>query len=440
MKDLLSRPVIGMAVFVLLFLTACVWPEKSNDPFERLPEEKLQTIEGTIYPFSVSVKTSATHRLEKDNRLVAFLASKIVRLEDFEGRKVQLDGMMRTEKMREIFWVEAIRLEEALSFEELEPAAQRYSTKTFSFVYPNHWEFTEAPNGTLYFKDKNDAAGRVFLTFTPSELTSADTNLEKNVLISNMAGTKNISTDDSDRERQELVLFSNLSNQKYSFVFISPFEDFERKQAFFKLLNSFIEGEEKVYEAVDADKKEEAERQAKQAEFLRLQELIDSVDAEGGEDDAEEDDVQEDEEVVDGVEAEPEKTPELKPVVPTTAPDFELGGDFTNEIDDRSFYYESSHYNFSMKVPYGYWFKNFGPVDGAIAKIAFAKREITSLVDRDFALSILSGDFTGEPKESVEEGILTIKVPRSDKSYYRLRGPVEFRDSMWSVVSTITTF
>ena len=74
---------------VSVLLSACVWPEK-NDPFERLPEEELETIEGTIYPFSVSVSTRATHRLEKDNHLVAFLASNIIRLEDFEGRKATL--------------------------------------------------------------------------------------------------------------------------------------------------------------------------------------------------------------------------------------------------------------------------------------------------------------------------------------------------------------
>lgn len=428
-----------MVAFVLLFLTACVWPEKSSDPFERLPEEKLETIEGTIYPFSVSVKTSATHRLEKDNRLVAFLASNIVRLEDFEGRKVQLDGTMRTEKMREIFWVEAIRLQEVISLDELEPLDLRYSTKTFSFLYPHNWEYTQAPNGTLYFKDKNDAAGRVFLTFTPSEVSSADTNIEKNVLISNMAGTKNISTDDSGQERQELVLFSNRSNQKYSFVFLSPFEDFERKQAFFKLLNSFIEGEEKVYEALESDKKEQAARQAKQAEFLRLQELLNSSDIIEEEDVSEKESLEEE----DGEDASSEedlKEVEEKPATTPATPSFELGGDFTNEIDDRAFYYESSHYNFSMKVPYGYWFKNFGPVEGAIAKIAFAKQDIASFAERDFALSILSGEFEGKPTESVEAGILTIKAPRSGNTYYRLRGPAGFRDSMWSVVSTIVNY
>ena len=442
MKDLISRPVAGMMVFILLFLTACVWPEKSNDPFERLPEEKLQTIEGTIYPFSVSVKTSATHRLEKDNRLVAFLASKIVRLEDFEGRKVELDGMMRTEKMREIFWVEAIRLKDVISLEELEPKSKRYATKTFSFTHPSHWDYTTAPNGTVYFKDRNDAAGRVFLTFTPSELESGDTNIETNVLISNMAGTKKISTDDSDRERQELVLFSNVSNQKYSFLFLSPFEDFERKQAFFKLLNSFIEGEQKVQEAVETDKKEEAERQAKQAEFLKLQELLEKSNngelVEREDEDEAEEISESTEEVSEGVKS--EKTVEKVRAPQESVPDFELGGDFTNVIDERAFYYESSHYQFSMKSPYGYWFRNFGPVEGAISKIAFAKQEVTSLGVAEFSLNIASGDYTAEPAETLSNGVLTIKAPRSDKTYYEVTGSPSHRDAMWSVVSSIVTF
>ena len=53
---------LGLAVTVL---TACVLPEK-EDPFERLPEENLETIEGKLFPFSVSVSTRATHRLEQD--------------------------------------------------------------------------------------------------------------------------------------------------------------------------------------------------------------------------------------------------------------------------------------------------------------------------------------------------------------------------------------
>ena len=78
----------------LLTLTACVLPEK-EDPFERLPEENLETIEGKLYPFSVSVSTRATHRLERDNKLVGYLASDLVQLAEFEGQEVMLEGVWR---------------------------------------------------------------------------------------------------------------------------------------------------------------------------------------------------------------------------------------------------------------------------------------------------------------------------------------------------------
>ena len=85
-----------------IIISACVSPEQ-EDPFERLPEEPVETLAGEIFPFSVSISTRATHRLENDGKLVAYLASKIVRLEDFEGRKVEVDGVWRTEKCEKFF-------------------------------------------------------------------------------------------------------------------------------------------------------------------------------------------------------------------------------------------------------------------------------------------------------------------------------------------------
>lgn len=440
-KNIFRWRVIFGFLAVSIFLSACVWPEK-HDPFERLPEEQLETLQGTIYPFSVSVSTRATHRLEKDNHLVSFLASNIIRLEDFEGRKVEVDGVRRTEKMREIFWVEAIRLEELPALEDIEPKEARFATKNFSFVHPSHWEYTQAPNGTLYFTDKNDVARRVFLTFSASELLSSDTNIETNILIANLAGTKEIITDETNRERQEIMLFSNTENTKYKFVFDSQFEDFEGKQAFFKLLNSFIEGEENVTKAVEDDKKKEAERQAKQLEILKARELVENSIKGGDEEEEtiEEKSSQEQEDTKDSVgeESEVEEVIKEGPTVEEES-DIIIGGDFKNLVDERAFYYESGHYRFSMKVPYGFWFRNFGPVDGSIAKIGFADHEITGPADTQFSLEIITGELP-EEGEVLEDGILMIMAQRSDKTYYRLSGNGKWRDAMKSVQATLKTF
>ena len=101
MKFRMKQKLIFGVLFAALVLSACVFPEK-NDPFSRLPEEAVETLEGEIFPFSVSVSTRATHRLENEGKLVAYVASDIARLSDFEGREVEIDGVRRTEKMREI--------------------------------------------------------------------------------------------------------------------------------------------------------------------------------------------------------------------------------------------------------------------------------------------------------------------------------------------------
>ena len=142
-------------VAALLTLTACVLPEQ-EDPFERLPEEHLETIEGKLFPFSVSVSTRATHRLERDGKLVGYLASDLVQLAEFEGQDVLLEGVWRNEKMRQIFWVEGIKVAVLAVKNEEETGPERFSTKKFTMLVPSNWEYSLAPNGVAYFLNKED--------------------------------------------------------------------------------------------------------------------------------------------------------------------------------------------------------------------------------------------------------------------------------------------
>jgi len=167
---------------VVLTLTACVLPEK-EDPFERLPEEKLETIEGKLFPFSVSVSTRATHRLEQSSKLVGYLASDLVQLAEFEGQEVALEGVWRNEKMRQIFWVEGIKVQTLEELAEDENAPQRLTTKRFTMLLPAHWEYSLAPNGVAYFLNKEDPARRVFLTFGVEDYSLTTLKLKKPCLM-----------------------------------------------------------------------------------------------------------------------------------------------------------------------------------------------------------------------------------------------------------------
>jgi hypothetical protein len=436
MKFRMKQKLILGVLFAALVLSACVFPEK-NDPFSRLPEEKMETLEGEIFPFSVSVSTRATHRLENEGKLEAYIASDIVRLSDFEGREVEVDGVRRTEKMREIFWVEAIRL---LDFDEEseELIDQRFSSNRFAFIYPPTWEHSTSPAGVVHFIDKKDEARRVFLTFSVEDIEKEDKKSDPNVLIASLAGVKKITTDSLDRERQEVVLFSNLFDHKYNFVFTSQFEEFERKKAFFKLLNTFIEGEENVRKVLEEDKKSLAEQEAKK---IVVEQPVEEI---------EEKVVEKKETIIDKLFGEKEEdvlvveesSGESEVVIRDTPTTITKGGDdYQNLIEEHAFPYESTYYNFKMLVPWGYWFRNFGQSETRIARIGFSDEEFTEESGAKFWLEIIGSDTPPtEFSETIEADQVVLEFSRGQKSYFRISGPVLFRDAMRSIQATVENF
>jgi hypothetical protein len=256
-------------------------------------------------------------------------------------------------------------------------------------------------------------------------------------VIANMAGNKVSSTFDSGQVRQKITLFSNLfENKKYVFVFNNNSEDFSRKKDFFKLLNSFIEGEENVQIAHEEELKKMAE-----AEVKLVQEDEKNKETEAAKEEYSEkeegsiisrifgSDDEKEKQTIDSIAKEEEHTEII------------LNNEFRNLIDDKAFYYESSYYKFSMKVPYGLWFKNFGQNEDYIAQIGFAEHEVDSRANSSFLLNIISSDLPiNEFMETQDGENLVIKFPRNDKSYYELRGSIDYRDYMRSVQSTIESF
>ena len=447
------QKILWVTLIVAVVISACVFPGK-EDPFSRVSQERMETLSGEVFPFSVSVATRVTHRLEDNGKLVAFLASDIVRLDDFEGRRVEVDGVRRKEKMREIFWVSAIRLMDLAEKTQEEPLDERYTTKRFSFVYPPTWELSMSPSGVVHFLDKSDPARRVFLTFEAEDIERGDKKVDPDVLIANLAGTKKITTDELDRERQELMLFSNIYEKKYKFIFTSAFEEFEKKKSFFKLLNSFVEGEENVLKAKEGDLKLIAEHEAQKIQISNEQAVVEKKEEEpksesildklfGGEEKpAEEVTPEENAPVAEKTEETPQATTPAAPAKEDASPFVSAaGGDFKNLIDDKAFLYESQYYGFRMWVPYGYWFRNFGPSENAVTRIGFSDQDFTDPVDAKFWLEVLND--ANPPKaftESVNDTRVVIDSPRDDKSFFKFNGLKTYRDAMRSIQATVEKF
>ncbi len=443
-----------LAGFILagVLISACVLPE-SNDPFERLPEEELQTIHGDLFPFAVSVSTRATHRLERDEKLVGYLTSDLVRLEDFEGRPVELDGVWRTEKMREIFWVEAVRLQ---GIKEEESTVARFSAKNFTFLYPKDWEFSESDE-KLSFVDKNDSNRRVFLTMAIEAFSPEAVKVDPNFVLSGIAGTKEIETKENGREQETIRLFSNDGTQQYVFKAEYAPDDFDRKRAMLDLLESFVEGEEQVQLTIEGEKIKQAEAEAARIAAKAEQEaleakarLVDEV-VDGDSDSLIDRLLSREEGDSDEVSNEASSATESPDESETAEPDNEVDAakqaleaavaeeaayDYTNLIDARAYSYTSEYLGLRVNTPYGFWYQHFGTGANGWFEFGVADSEINGRSTIDFWLRGTNDAPPAETTATAEAGQLIIRKPWGGKTL-EIAGPEAFKDAMWSVIEGV---
>ncbi len=443
-----------LAVFACaLFVAGC----GVDDPFAPLPTEPRETLIGEVLPFDLSVSTMATHRLEVDEKLVALLASTVVPLDEFIGQEVSVTGFRRAEKMREIFIVDEIHLlGEALAGHDDDPELERFSTRNFSFVFPANWQYSTSPDGTMHFTDKQDEGSRVFLKFTVEPREKRDEKLKANVELGKFKGTKNIMGDELGREIQEIVLWSNNTKKKYTFNFTANFEAFDTKRAFYQLLNSFVEGEVAVRAAEDDDRRMQAEKEAQRLKLIKQPEPVAPVVTEPEMIDIEPEVSPEEEQAeVEGEESEgffsklfggsdSEKIDTNKALRDTAAAaaDRPLLDDYTNLITgDKFFPYSSNSLQFSLKSPWGYWFKNVGPTEPFLLQFGFAKHDLEGKDDADFLFEVVPSERPVEtPRERTVDGELYIEWARDDSSFFRLHGGDDSRDAMRSIQASVKTW
>ena len=443
----MKQKTFWLSLLLLISLSACSLPnfKKDQDPFSQIPAKKIETLYGEVFPFSVSVATKATHRLENDNKLVALLASDIVQLDEFEGRVVEVDGFYRKEKMRPIFWVEAIRVKDLN--ENPAKLTTRFESKNYSFTIPTNWENSVLEDGSVHFIDKKDPQRKVFLTFKVADISEFDKANDPNIVIANMAGTKKSSTFDSGEIRQEVVLFSNIfPHKKYVFIFNNKEDNFSRKKDFFKLLNSFVEGEEKVKELHEAELKKLAAEELKKVkkDEKNTNETENTITSKAEEENdslisrilGDKDKTENKENATKKEDSEQNNNDNIVEENPA-----KISGDFKNMIDSRAYSYTSDYYKFSMKVPYGLWFRNFGPTNNYLDQVGFATYEITRQNEAEMFLNIIADDKPVlEVQKSQVDNELIIEFPKNSQSYFELRGPLKYRDYLKSIQSSITSW
>jgi hypothetical protein len=465
MKKLKIKSLL-VCLFGGILITACDFDfgEKVEDPFENIENQKIEILSGELFPFSASIQTTATHRLEKNGKLQAYLVSRVFNLTDFEGRKIEVEGFFKEEKMRPVFWVQSLKLLDA-KVEIEEKTETRFATKKFTFLYPVTWNYTTAPNGTVYFTKKDDISRRVFLTFSIDDLLEDDKKLDFNVLIANLNGIKKLETLKNSQEKETLTLFSDTSNKKYTFIFTNSFDDFETKKAYFKLLQSFKEGELIVKQELEKERAIEAQ---KELEVLQKEQAIESLTKKAEEAEKKaaelkkekksesifsrflnknrEEDVIDNEITNDSLitgdltdinkhrdfKNSKDDYDEIDEVIVKTSQNLENlsrdlnVGKFKNLINDKAYTYTSKAQGFTVKIPYGLWFVNYGKNVG----LGMARHEVN---DRsDATIWLLQVDKNFELKEVLEDDKLVIY-----KDKFKISGLPSDRNVMYSVLFSI---
>ena len=267
------RLLLASFVALLVFFTWFVIDNNKKDSSSQVFTERLETIQGKIFPFDIAI-SKATHRAEKDDKLVAYLFSDVLDLDKLIGIDLEMDGFFKLEDKQQIFWVKTAR-PISNQDEATDSKTKRLSTKLFTFLYSKDWSYTISPYGIYYFsKESNDSSlpNVVFLTLSSELTTKEDENIKPNILVAGLTGTKKISQEKLSRKQEVWTLFSSLYERKYIFTFTYNANESDRIKNFLNLINSFVEGEEEVQKIISKEKEAEElikQQQADIAEKLK---------------------------------------------------------------------------------------------------------------------------------------------------------------------------
>lgn len=441
MKTFLTWPVLALFLTFGL-VVGCDWKPETvpENPFVNVQPNEIETLTGKLFPFSASIATSATHRMEKNGRLVGYIASPVVDLRVFEGDEVEVEGIWRSEGRQEIFWVESIILAETNLESVTSSAPVRFLGDNFTFTYPYNWEVNQDINGRVNVYKMDGAVRELMMTITPSDFSTEAERLEANMDLNGLAAHREISVDERGRDLETMTVYSFDGLKQYVFESSYAFDDNEKRQEIAGVLNTFVEGRENVQAVIEKDRLEAAQKMAERA-AERKAETEKRLRAK-----AEELKV-EDKSFLEGLfdkeDSDPtlvtESVEESDLTSPVVAEDltFNALDSFTNTIDDRGHIYNNPIYGAKIFVPYTFWYRSFGPGEDSILEFGTGRSEITSQSDSEILLSIKSNDIDQGKDSEVQVGdMLTVTHVDGDRLYIAT-GPISMRDDLWSIVTGI---
>ncbi len=114
---------------------------------------------------------------------------------------------------------------------------------------------------------------------------------------------------------------------------------------------------------------------------------------------------------------------------------------FKNLLDESAFFYKSTRYEFSIKVPAGFWFRNFGKIEDSLGSVGFSSTgAVNTTKDVEFWLNIIK---TNIPlysiKISKQNNLLKIEFPKNQNEKFIFSGNIKFQDVILSIISSIDT-
>ncbi len=414
-------------------------PFKEKKAFEPLTEEVLETISGKLFPFSVSVSTNASHRLEKNSKLVAYIASDVVNLKKFENQEVDVTGVWRHEKMRQIFWVESIHIKTPKKIiKNTEPKYERLKMKDFSFVYPNSWEKTLSPDDKAYFVDKKDSFRKVFLTFSVEPFSPEASTEKPNMKINEFSGIKTVKIENGI-EKESVKLFSQKGIWQYNFESRVKPDDFERKKEILRLLMSFVEGEENVRNAIIEEQKALAKKESEKIEIPKKpEENSEEKNSENNLDKKSEENTSESKtEITKNSSSLNQDSEEKNKSEKNSEKDYQFAV-YEEKIDNRAYTYNNSYKGVFMKIPYGFWFRSLGAQYGSEHEVGIAKKQVNKYSDAEIFVKVFVIDKPlKNQKELVVKNRVILTKNRNKKTVYEVSGPEKYRDEIWSIFNSL---
>lgn len=340
--------------------------KKITTQLPKLNEPQILTKEGLVTKIPSQVNTLATHRLEFEGQLSAFLASESVDLDLFVGDTVSLKGQSVIDKMRSIFYIEEIELQK--TNRDIFTAVMNkklYRNTHFSFLYPEKWAYWGVDGSQLYFYEKNDPLQKVIFTFAiTNDILEQKLNAEfaglpayssfdENLALKNDAKNYEIAIPSAEHDFLYQLMLSGKENspdqiKNFTEIAKSLAETLPKRKLLsknhFAQVNSGLVNfqiKKKAEEAAFAEnKKKEEQEEQKEAEKTQIE-------SEGN-----------------------EKTPleEISELKNPPDPDLsdKLG---KNPFENGKFHAYQSPSGFSAFFPLATWFQSFGLVDDNLAYV-----------------------------------------------------------------------